>query len=47
VSNKELVDFLEKRNVAFAGATANRKLNPKQSAEMLEGASAQILCIKK
>ena len=47
ISNKELVDFLEKRNVAFAGATANRKLNPKQSAEMLEGASAQILCIKK
>lgn len=47
ISNKELVDFLEKRNVAFAGATAKRKLNPKQSAEMLEGASAQILCIKK
>ena len=47
ISNKELVDFLEKRNVSFAGATAKRKLNPKQSAEMLEGASAQILCIKK
>ena len=47
ISNKELLDFLEKINVAFAGSTTIQKLNPKQSAEKLERASAQVLCIKK
>jgi len=47
ISNMELLNFLEKRNVIFAESSSSKKLNPKQSAQKLERASAQVLCFKK